>query len=201
MPLANASRPMGFIPMIGGGRANVIKRVRPVPTSRTASQGGNASTDLAVGDAYAIDANGNAYRAGPNDYVRGIVESFVLQASGLVMGGNGPVSLDYITGTLSNAALLIGIEDPTCDFVVQFDTFNASDVGKRFNLVDAAPDSLWRQSRQTCTDAAVGAQFQALDLPGGPGTAPPGTPTMGAPDNAYGANARAVVRLLQTFDN
>jgi len=159
---------------------------------------------MAVGDAYGIDASGNAFRAGPGDYVRGIILSFVLQASGLVMGGNGPVSLDYVTGTLATAGLLIGIEDPSVDFSVQFDTFNASDVGKRFNLVDAAPDSTWRQSRQKVSNAAPGVQFQAIDIVGGPGTAPGGSgsnPAMGSPNDAYGANAQGMVRLLQTYDN
>lgn len=204
MGLANVSRPFGFIPLIGGGRANPITRVRPVPTSRTSSVGGGiASTDMAIGDAYAIDASGNTYRAGTQDIVRGIIVGFVLGANGAVMNGNGPVSLDYVTGTLSTAILLIGIEDNDVDFSVQSDTFAATNVGQLFNLKDAAPDSLWRQSRQTINiGGGIGAQFQAIDIVGGPGTWPGGTnsnPSMGNPDDAYGANAQIIVKMLQAM--
>lgn len=203
MGLANVSRPFGFIPLIGGGRSNPITRVRPVPTTRSANHGGNSSTDMAIGDAYGIDSNGNTFRAGPQDIVRGIIVGFVLGASGLVMNGNGPVSIDYITGTLSTAILLIGIEDNDVDFSVQSDTFAAGNVGQLFNLADAAPDSLWRQSRQTISiGGGVGAQFQAIDIVGGPGTWPGGTnsnPSMGNPDDAYGANAQIVVKMLQAI--
>jgi len=202
MPLANAFRPMGFTPLDAGGRSNLIVRPRPVPTTRTSSSGGNASTDLAVGDAYAIDAAGNAYRAGPGDVVRGIVISFVLQANQTVMGGNGPVSIDYVTGTLSSAIMLLGIEDPTAAFSIQSNTFAASNIGSKVNLVDAAPDSTFRQSRQSVLVGTVGMQFQCGDILGGPGTSPSGgNPAMGSPNDAYGANAQITVRLLQTFSN
>jgi len=203
MGIANASRPMGFIPLIGGGRANPITRVRPVPTTRTVNHGGAANTDMAVGDAYSIDASGNTFRAGPQDIVRGIIVGFVLGANQSIMNQNGPVSVDYVTGTLGAAMLLIGIEDLDVDFSVQADTFAAANVGQLFNLTDVAPDSLWRQSRQTINIAGgVGSQFQAIDIVGGPGTWPGGTnqnPAMGNPADAYGANAQIVVKMLQAI--
>lgn len=203
MPLANVNRPMGFIPLEGGGRYNAITRVRPVPTTRTVNTGGVAGTDMAIGDAYSIDVAGNTYRAGPNDLVRGIIIGFVLQGNATVMGGGGPVSLDYVTGTLSAAMMLLGIEDPTMLFSVQSDTFAASNIGGKFNLLDVAPDSTFRQSRQSITVAAgIGLQFQAIDIVGGPATAPGGSnPAMGSPNDVYGANAQIMVRMLQTYDN
>ncbi len=203
MPLANVFRPMGFIPLDAGGRINMIIRPRPVPTTRTTNSGGNASLDMSVGDAYGIDTAGNTYRAGPGDVVRGIVLSFVLAANQTVMGGNGPVSNDYVTGTLSSALMLIGIEDPTALFSVQSDTFAASNIGLRVNLIDAAPDSTYRQSRQSVNVAgAPGLQFQCVDIVGGPATGPSGgNPPMGSPNDVYGANAQITVRLLQTYSN
>ncbi len=127
----------------------------------------------------------------------------MLGANQSIMNGNGPVSIDYITGTLSAAVLLIGIEDNDVNFSVQSDTFAASGVGKLYNLLDVAPDSLWRQSRQSINvGGGVGAQFQAVDIVGGPGTFPGGTnqnPAMGNPDDAYGANAQIIVKMLQAI--
>jgi len=201
MPLGNTSRPMGFIPYNAAGRWNPIVVPRPIPLTRTGSGGGNASTDMAVGDAYGIDGSGNAFRAGPSDTVRGIIMSFVLQATSLVMNGAGPVSFDYVTGTLAAVGLLIGCEDPEALFLVQADTYAASNAGGKFNLADAAPDPLWRQSRQTINiGGGAGTQFNTIDIPGGPGTAPPGVPTMGSPNNAYGANAKVLVRMLTTYN-
>ena len=41
----------------GGGRGHAAGGPRPVPTTRTTNSGGNASLDLAVGDAYGIGIN------------------------------------------------------------------------------------------------------------------------------------------------
>ena len=76
MAYANTSRKNGFVPLNNSGRIAAIVKPRPIPAVRHASDGGNASTDMAVGDAYALDSNGNAYRAGPNDVVVGIVWGF-----------------------------------------------------------------------------------------------------------------------------
>src|ERR1700732_867023 len=98
MGYANVFRPMGFNPYIGGGKQSTPLVPRPVAAVRQASGGGNASLDIAVGDAYGIDNNGNAFRAGPNDAVRGIVCGFRFLGNANVMSGQGPISLDYISG-------------------------------------------------------------------------------------------------------
>jgi hypothetical protein len=150
---------------------------------------------MAVGDAYGLDANGNAFRAGPNDSVRGIVVGLRFLGDPNVMGGQGPISLDYITGAEGAAAAntivaqILGCEDPTVLFQVQADSFAANNIGGLFNLADAAPDPTYAQSRQTLAVlAGVGAQFQAEDIVNSPA------------DNAYGTNPRVQVRLLQTFN-
>jgi hypothetical protein len=195
MGYANVSRPMGFNPLLPAGKAAAIARPRPVPAVRQASGGGNASTDLAVGDAYGIDANGNAFRAGPNDSVRGIVIGLRFSGNANVMFGQGPISYDYITGLMGGVgtaivAYILGIEDPTVAFSVSSDTFAQTNVGGKFNLTDAAPDPTYSQSRQKLNVAGgAGAQFEAQDIVPSPA------------DNAYGANAQVVVRMLQTFNN
>jgi hypothetical protein len=195
MGYANVSRPMGFIPLALAGKSHGNVTERPVPAARTAAAGGNASLDLAIGDAYAIDANGNAYRAGPNDVVRGIVIGVVFQAQPSVMNANGPLSIDYITGLggqvgTTKIASIIGVEDNSQLWEVQADTFAAANVGGSFNLADAAPDATYRQSRQTINiGAGAGTQFQAVEL------------VNRQADNAYGANARVVVRMKTAISN
>lgn len=191
----NVFRPMGFFPYAPAGKraGNVI--TRPTPNTRGASAGGNASTDLAIGDAYALDANGAVHRAGPTDSVRGIVIGFFLQANAMVMNGAGPVSVDYITGTPppSNPQLswplVLGCEDAEAEFWVQADAFAITQAGLLVNLVDAAPDPIYRQSRQSVTSGATGTQFRIMGLVNSPA------------DNAYGTNARVFVRLMQSFQN
>jgi hypothetical protein len=191
MPLANVSRPMGFIPYAPAGKraGNVV--TRPTPSPRGAAGGGNASTDLAIGDAYTLDANGAVHRAGPTDTVRGIVIGFFMQASPLVMNGAGPVSTDYVTGTVSapfTFPLTLGCEDAEAEFWCYCDTLAQANIGSPFNLADAAPDPVYRQSRQTINvGGGAGTQFRVMSLVNSPA------------DNAYGAFARIVVRMLTTF--
>lgn len=188
MAYANVSRKTGFVPMMPAGRVDAIVKARPIASTRHASTGGNASTDMAVGDAYALDTNGNAYRAGPTDVVVGILWGFRVQAVANVMNGQGPISVEYITGTQSAVAL--GIEDAGVWFSVQSDTFAVTNVGGKFNLTDAAPDSLFRVSQQQLNvGGGAGIQFQAEDI------------TQDTADNTYGTNARVMVRLLQTFNS
>lgn len=187
MGYSNVNRPIGFTPTFLVGRVHSNVKVRPTTNPRHAASGGNASVDLALYDAYALDAAGFAYRAGPNDAVRGIVCGFVFQASPLVMNGMGPVSIDYITGYGTPNPSILGCEDAGAEFAVQTDNFTQAMVGASINLADAAPDPLFRQSRQTVTTAAVGTQFKAIDILNSPAT------------NAYGINAVAVVRMLQTI--
>jgi len=190
MPLANASRPMGFIPFNMGGRANPIITIRPatagrVPTGHTVG----GTDDLSTGDAYYLVSSGNAHRAGSSgavDQVFGIVLGFRIQADPRVTVP-GPLSVDYLPQAY--AATLLGCEDPTELFVVQCDNFNIANIGGLFDLVDAQPDATFRQSRQTLTTGAVGSNFRAIDLDPSPA------------DNAYGANARARVRLMKTVNN
>ncbi len=196
MGYSNVFRPMGFSPYIGA-RQSFIVVSRPVPAARQASGGGNASLDIAVGDAYGLDGNGNAFRAGPNDSVRGIVIGFRFLGNANVMSGQGPISLDYISGLFGQVgtttiAYILGCEDPAALFSVNVasgNTFNASNVGTKANLTDAAPDSVYAQSRQTINATGGGAQFVIEDIAQIPA------------DNAYGTNPLVVVRMLQTFNN
>lgn len=198
MGYSNTFRPMGFSPYLGGGKGASPTVPRPVAAARHVSAGGNASTDLAVGDAYTLDANGNAYRAGPNDTVRGIVCGFRFLGNANVMSGQGPISLDYISGAFgqvgtTTVAYILGNEDPSALWSVAIqsaDSFTAANVGMKVNLVDAAPDATYGQSRQTINiSGGAGAQFEATDIAQMPA------------DNAYGTNAQIVVRMLQTFNN
>lgn len=190
MAYSNVSKPNGFIPYNRSTGA-AEKRPRPVPAVRTASAGGNASTDLAMGDAYALDVNGNAYRAGPNDIVRGIVVGFEFQADPSNPGGSAINSLSYITGLMggvgtAQVASIIGIEDNGCFFEVQADTFAQNQILGTFNLADAAPDSTYRISNQKLNvGGGAGAQFKVVGLKLSPA------------DNAYGANARVIVQAIQ----
>src|SRR5215472_10314061 len=118
MAFANANRPNGFDPSRSNGKTQLVSKPRPVAASRT-PVGAAASADLAIGDAYALDANGNAYHAGSDATVRGIVRGFRFQASGAVMGGQGPVSIDFLPA--ANAGTIEGIEDPSAEFEVQAD--------------------------------------------------------------------------------
>lgn len=188
MAYANASRKNGFVPMMPAGRADAIVKARPIASPRHASTGGNASTDMAVGDAVAMDANGNIYRAGPTDVVMGVLWGFRIQAVANVMNGMGPISVEYVTGTQTAVGLVI--EDAGVWFSVQSDTFAVTNIGGKFNLTDAAPDSLFRVSQQQLNVAGgAGLQFQAEDI------------TQDTADNTYGTNARVMVRMLQTFNS
>lgn len=187
MAYSNTSKPNGFLASEESvGHPHVVPR--PVANVRPANAGGNASTDLAIGDAYALDANGNAYRAGPNDVVRGVVIGFDFAANPAVMNANGPLSVDYITGAPASGSWpnVLGIEDNKCIFEVQADTFAAANQLGSFNLADAAPDALFRISQQKINIAGgAGTQFKAIGLKPSPA------------DNAYGANARILVEMLQ----
>lgn len=190
MPYANTSKPNGFVPYNRApGAANKVPR--PVPAVRTASTGGNASTDLALGDAYALDANGNAYRAGPGDVIRGVVVGFEFQASPLNPSDSAVNSTNYITGNgnqtgTTQIASLIGIEDNACLFECQSDTFAASNTDGLFSIVDAAPDSFYRISQQKISvGGGAGIQVKTVAL------------KLSPEDNAFGANARVIVQFPQ----
>ena len=184
MGYPNVFRPLGFHPYKQGGRTNPQTVERPVAASRSAV-GAAASAILSVGDAYALDANGNAIHAGADAVVRGIVTGFRLQAVPSVMGGAGPVSQDQLVA--SDAGWVIGIEDPSAWFEVQADTFATTNIGGSFDLLDAADDTTLRQSRQSLNvGVGAGLQFKAIGIKNSPA------------DNAVGANAVVIVRLLQS---
>lgn len=187
MGYANVSRLMGFMPYLPAGKVYGFITQRNIPITPTTNTGGNGSLNLAIGDAYSLDASGNVYRSGPNDVVRGICIGFRFLANPSVMNGQGPVSIDFYTSG-SAAATVLGCEDPTVMFSVQSDTFAASNIGGSYNLVDAAPDSTLRQSRQSISIlGGVGTQFRVIDL------------VQDLAANATGANAVVYVSLLQTI--
>ena len=188
MVIANASRPMGFIPYNMGGRANPIITPRPVAAARAGTNHNLTNDDLAVGDAYTLDANGNAHRAGSTggvDPVHGIVIGFKLAPNPTVAPG--PLSQDYLPQ--AQAGTILGCEDPAARFVVQANTFAVTNRSGKFDLADAVPDPTFRQSRQTLTTTNPGTNFLAEDI------------TPESADNTYGANATVLVRLLNTINN
>ncbi len=193
MAYANVSRPNGAIPFERSAGASEV-RPRPVPAVRTASTGGNASTDLALGDLYAIDANGNVYRAGPGDVVRGVINGFEIQAN----PGNPPGSAvnsigNLITGNggqtgTTQIASALGIEDNACSFEMQADSYPAGTPPYGvYNLIDAAPDNVYGISQQRVGILAgpVGSQIKVIGLKTSTG------------DNSFGVNARVIVQLVQ----
>jgi hypothetical protein len=143
-----------------------------------------------IGDAYTLDANGNAFRALGSEaetasVVRGVVEGFRLQAIGA--SPNGPVSKDYIAD--SDSGFIIGIEDEEAVFVVEISSFAATEVGNDCDLTNVDGDSVpLRQSRQYLDSGTLGTggsgQFVIVDLYQSPA------------DNAYGNNAQVLVRIL-----
>ena len=169
MGYANVSRLMGFMPYLPAGKVYGFITQRNIPITPTTNTGGNASLNLAIGDAYSLDSAGNAYRSGPNDV-------------------QGPVSIDFYSSGGTAASTVLGCEDPTVMFSVQSDTFAQANIGMSVNLVDAAPDSTLRQSRQSVSiSGGVGTQFRVIDL------------VQDLAANAAGANAVIYVSLLQTI--
>lgn len=182
MPLANVAAPMGF--RLLEEQSLIFTRQRNAPAAR-AVIGAAASADIAIGDAYGIDATGNAYHVGADGVVRGVVIGFALQAVSTIMNGNGPISIDYLTA--ASQGLIIGAEDPNATFEVWSDPtvgFLQLNIGGKFNLLDAAPDPLFRQSRQL------------LNINGGPGTQFIAVDKVNSPaDNAYGPSCRVIASL------
>lgn len=186
MPLANVFAPMGFRPADVNGMFKSV--TRPVTQPRVAI-GAAASADIAIGDAYSLDANGFAYHAGADAVVRGICLGFELQAISGVMNGNGPISIDYATPTTSCS--LIGVEDPDVEFEAITDPITGAvqaNVGGVFDLFDVAPDATLAQSRQGLNVfAGPGAQFRLIKILQSPA------------DNTAGASCRVTVRLAQSM--
>lgn len=162
MAYANISSPDGFRPVNLDNVKSPTRRRRPVLGSRVATASATAVI-ISVGDAYTLDASGNAQHAGPNDAVYGIVELIEVAPVPSIMNANGPVSQDQIAA--ADVGSIVGIEDRRVDFEVQTDTFAATNRGGLFNLADAASSTLLRQSRQSLNvGAGAGFQFRAIDI-------------------------------------
>ncbi len=180
---ANAFSPNGFKPLMGDAIKSAKTIRRPVLSGRGATPSAT-EVIISVGDAYTLDNNGNARHAGPADVVYGIVLAIELNPITSIMGGQGPVSQDQLAA--SDAGAIIGIEDEAVYFEVQADTFATSNMNGLFNLVDAAANTLFRQSQQSLNVAGgPGNQFRAIDIVNRP------------TDSAYGASARVIVKLAQ----
>lgn len=91
MPLPNVHAPRGFSLYRVAGKKEAVRRERPVLANHN-------GTNLMAGDAYSLDAGGNAFRAEGFDttpgVVRGIVEGFRFQA--IQASQQGPVSQEYL---------------------------------------------------------------------------------------------------------
>lgn len=186
MPLANVFAPMGF--RLLDEYSTVFIRQRTVIAARVPI-GAAASADLAIGDAYAIDALGHAYHAGADAVIRGIVVGFALLPVSTIMNGNGPISEDYLAAAA--AGIIEGCEDGNASFEAWSDNtvgFVEANNGGVFNLYDVAPDLLFRQSRQYLNvNGGVGTQFKALKAIASPA------------DNSFGPACRVQVKLATPF--
>lgn len=155
MGYANNSTYFGFHPYRHGGSREPMRVRRVVAASRSA--------DLMVGDAYSLDASGQASRAGGADttptVVKGIVEAIELNP--IAASPNGPVSQDYIPA--ADAGAIIGIEDEDALFLVKMTTAAVSDTGKTFDLTNAGVSvlgPLLRKSQQAGDGATLGTGTQ-----------------------------------------
>ena len=186
MAYANIFSNNGFTPVNLEAIKSPIRRIRPVAANRVKTISATEVV-LCVGDAYTLDATGNAQHAGPNDTVFGIVELITLAPLTSVMNGQGPVSQEVFLSTDSGS--IVGIEDRRVDFEAQTDTFATSNEAGLFNLVDALYSSLFRQSRQSLNiGGGAGAQFRVIDKVNRP------------TDNAYGTNCRVICNLAQALN-
>lgn len=113
--------------------------------TRTVTAAGNASNDIAAGDAYIIQADGTITRAtSATAQANGIVEAIVLKGI-----NEGPISYDYLPK--ATAGEIIGIEDANAEFEVTASVALALadyDAGAIVALADTTPDTVLRQSRQ-----------------------------------------------------
>jgi len=179
MPLANVDSPNGFALLRSGGQRAPVRRRRVVAAGR--------ADPLMVGDAYSLDASGQASLAGGTDVavttVRGVVEGIILAP--IAASPEGPVSQDYIPA--ADAGAIIGIEDLDAEFVAQITTIAAANIGMNVDLTNATASSVvLRQSRQELDGAVLDAadrEFRVIELLDKPA------------DNALGANARVVVKM------
>lgn len=173
--MANLDAPMGFRQIFSGGH-EPIRRQRAADADRTTPNG-----DIAPGDAYTIEADGNVTRCDGNTAPNGVCEGIALKGV-----NEGPVSYQYLPGNV--AGNVIGIEDILTEFEVQTNAVISQadlDAGAEVNVVDAAPDTVLGQSRQQVGDVG-GAQFKVVahvDRPNNDATA---------------VNSKVIVKLLES---
>lgn len=193
-PYVNTYQPNGF-KTYNLAEGSAYSTRRPVPAVRTANTGGLiANTDLSAGDAISLDVNGNVYRSGPNDTVRGVIKGFEFQALSNNPPGSAINSIgNYLTGNGGAAgttpiAYTLDIEDSKCLFevaVASGQSVTQANIGQSFNLQDGAPDPFYGNSTQVLNVNTPGTQFQLIDIKFSP------------EDNNPGVNARVIVRCLQ----
>lgn len=171
MPLTPQNSPTGFRLWQPGGQGNAQRRRRPVLANR--------AKDLMVGDAYVLDAGGNASRltaAADDGAPIGIVEGIDLNPIGA--SPQGPVSQDYIPA--AEAGAIIGIEDDQAVFeVMDADALGfvaATDTGKDAAILDADGSQQFRRSRQSIVTDAVNKQFYIIGLVPSPADNPDAVP-------------------------
>jgi hypothetical protein len=181
---------MGFKLIGSGGGFPITRRERIA--DGVAAAGGAVAAALAPGDAYVLIDTGSATRArrfiGSGD-VSGIVEAVVLTTD------SGPTSHAYVPGVGAGSDVnIIGIEDYNAEFEVQADAVVAEDwlVDKPYcEVADTAPNTDLGQSRQQVDSfnaSASGLNFKFLRL-------------VDRVDNAYGQDAKIVVRMLTPIES
>lgn len=170
--MANVSGPMGLQLSTPGGKRYVEPVERAVAASR--------SKDLMTGDAYKSDGAGGVTKAtATSDTVIGVVGG--LKLAPLPADPQASASQRYIAA--ADAGTVLGIEDQDAEFEVQITTVAATDIPGYAMLVDADGQQSPAQSRVTVAlDDGSHKQFRLLRL-------------IDRPDNAYGANAKVVVKL------
>lgn len=178
--MANTNVVTGFQLCRSGGR-EVKRATRSADAARDQTE---HNGDLAPGDAYTIEADGNVTRVlDETTPIHGIVEAIVLKTK------DGPVSYAMLPADV--AGEVIGIEDPDCEFEVQLSGatgFIATSTGQPANVLDAAPDTTLHRSRQSLDDTTIGTGVQVNVLR-----------LVDRPGNAIGQYAKVACRLIQTL--
>jgi hypothetical protein len=175
MAYDNVDAPFGFRFYSEAGKDYPNLVPRPVAASRT--------DPIAVGDPYTIGTDGFAIKA-----VAGAVHGIVAGFDFAPKTAGQPESQDYLPA--ADAGTILGIEDPNVHFEAQITTVALADFdGSACDIVGTDADATTRQSREELDGATIGsgAQFRLVRLVPRP------------VDNALGANAKVIVRMLQAF--
>jgi len=186
MPLANTHSPRGFHLFRHAGQREPKRVQRHAKADRV--------SNLMIGDAYTILADGTIARALGTDaqvgIVNGIIEGITLNP--IPASTNGPVSQDYIAA--ADAGDVIGIEDGEALFETLVDTVIWPDnIGDLYDLTNVDGDSvILRQSRQYLDGAGGGEQFKLMDIFDSPQQT-----IVASPGSTL--EATVIVRLVQTL--